>query len=168
MPFGKGPQGRDVDDDLGRLVEGADQVLALRQVHGCLAADRRVDLGDEGRRDVDDRDAAQVRGREEPGGVTQGTSADGHDGLIATHAQAGEFACGLLHDGKLLGVLALRQHDGLHGQTARCQPVREAAPTASQAPGSDTMTARRASTARGRRAWPTRRSLRRGSVARSA
>ena len=54
LALGQRPQQRDVDDDRGRLVERADEVLALGQVDAGLAADRRVDLGDEGRRDVDD------------------------------------------------------------------------------------------------------------------
>ncbi len=48
-----------------RLVEGADQVLAARRIDRGLAADRGVDLGQQGGRDLHEVDAALVdRGRE--------------------------------------------------------------------------------------------------------
>ena len=53
-----------------------DEVLALGQVDRGLAADRRIDLGDERRRHVDERDAAQVRRRQEAGGVAERTATD--------------------------------------------------------------------------------------------
>ena len=59
-----------------RLVERPDEVLALGQVDAGLAADRRVDLGDERRRDVDQRHAAEPGGREEPGRVAKRPAAD--------------------------------------------------------------------------------------------
>jgi hypothetical protein len=55
LALGERPQHLDVDDDRGGLVERPDEVLALGQVDPCLAADRRVDLGDQSGRDVDDR-----------------------------------------------------------------------------------------------------------------
>ena len=76
LALGQRSQGGDIDDDRGRLVERPDEVLALRQVHRGLATDRGIDLGDKRGRDVDDRDAAQVRGREEAGGVAERPAAD--------------------------------------------------------------------------------------------
>ena len=129
MALGQRPERRDVDDDVGRLMERADEVLALGQVHGGLAADRRVDLGDQGRRDVDERHAAQVRGGEEPGGVAEGAAADGDERLIATDPQPGELARGGFDDGHPLGILALREHDGLdRGQPAGQQARGQIAP----------------------------------------
>ena len=64
-----------------------DEVLALGQVDAGLAADRRVDLGDERRRDVDDRHAAQVRRGEEPGRVAERAAADRDERLAALDAQ---------------------------------------------------------------------------------
>ena len=43
LAVGQGPQGRGVGEHRARRMEGADQVLALRQVHRGLAANRRVD-----------------------------------------------------------------------------------------------------------------------------
>ena len=53
---------RRVDDGARRPVERADEVLALGQVDGRLAADRRVDLADQRRRHRHPWDAAEVRG----------------------------------------------------------------------------------------------------------
>ena len=55
----RGQQG-DVGHEGDRLVEGADQVLALRQVHGRLAAEGGVDLADQRGGYLDDRHATQV------------------------------------------------------------------------------------------------------------
>ena len=58
---------RDVHHDRRGLVERADEVLALGQVDAGLATDRRVELGNERRRDLDEGHAPQVGGGEEPG-----------------------------------------------------------------------------------------------------
>ena len=72
-------QQRRIDDDRERLVEGADQVLAERVVDADLAADRAVDLRQQRRRHLDDRDAAQVGRRGEAGDVADDAAADGDD-----------------------------------------------------------------------------------------
>ena len=74
---------RDVDHDVARLVEGTDEVLPLGQVDGGFAADRRIDLGDERRRDMDDRDPAQERGGEESGRVAKSAAADRDERLAS-------------------------------------------------------------------------------------
>ena len=61
------------------LVERADQVLAERMVDADLAADGAVDLREQRRRHVDERDAAQVGGRGESGHVADDAAADGDD-----------------------------------------------------------------------------------------
>ena len=137
LALGQRPQERDVDDDRGRLVERADQVLALGQVHAGLAADRRVDLGDERRRDVDERDAAQVGRREEPGRVAERAAADATSGSPRSTRSAASSRGRVLDDGQPLGVLALRQQDALDGPAgAPRAPAAIAGPTASHAPGS--------------------------------
>ena len=92
LAFGERPRHARVDDDGRRLVEGADEVLALGQVDGRLAPDRRVDLGDERRRDVDDRDAAQERRRQEARRVAERAATDRDDRLIPLQTQPGELA----------------------------------------------------------------------------
>ena len=109
-------------------MERADQVLALGQVDAGLAADRGVDLGDEGRRHVHDRDPAQVRRREEARGVAQRPATDRHDRLRPFDAQACQFAGRLLDDGKSLGVLALRQQHPLHRPALGGKPVGDRRP----------------------------------------
>jgi hypothetical protein len=60
-------------------VERADQVLAERMVDADLAADGAVDLRQQRRRHVHERDAAQERGGGEAGGVADDAAADGDD-----------------------------------------------------------------------------------------
>ena len=55
----QGVERRGVGQHQARLVEGADQVLAVRRVDAGLAADRGIDLGQQGGRDLDEVDAAQ-------------------------------------------------------------------------------------------------------------
>ena len=70
---------RRVDRDHRRLMERADQVLAQRVVDADLAADRAVHLRQQRRRDLHDRDAAQVGRRGEAGGVADDAAADRDD-----------------------------------------------------------------------------------------
>ncbi len=49
-----------IRQDRDRLVEGADHVFRARMVHGGLAADRRVDLREQRRRDLHEIDAALI------------------------------------------------------------------------------------------------------------
>jgi hypothetical protein len=117
MPCREGGEERHIDHDVGRLVEGTDQVLPLGQVDRRLAADGRIDLGDEGRRDVHDRDAAQVCRGEEAGGVSERAAADRDDRLAPRDVVLGEVAGGRFDDGKPLGRLALGQEDRLDRPT---------------------------------------------------
>ena len=65
LPFRQRRQRIDVADDRGRLVEGADQVLAAGMIDAGLAADGGIHLGEQRGRQLHDRDAALVgRGRE--------------------------------------------------------------------------------------------------------
>ena len=95
-----------------RLVERPDQVLALGQVHAGLAADRRVDLGDERRRHLDEPDAAQVDRGEEPGRVAERAATDRDEHLVTIDPERRELAGGRLDHGQPLGRLALGQQDG--------------------------------------------------------
>ena len=68
-------------------MERAHEVLALGEVDGGLASDRRVDLADQRRRDGDPGDPAQVRRRREPGDVGRAAAAEGDDGAAAVELQ---------------------------------------------------------------------------------
>src|SRR3972149_5864385 len=66
-----------VGDDVGGPMEGADEVLAGVDVDRRLAPDRGIDLGGEGRRDMDERDAAEPDGRQEARRVADGAATHG-------------------------------------------------------------------------------------------
>ena len=98
-----------------RLVEGAHQVLARRQVDAGLAAHRGVDHGQHRRGDADVADPAQPRGRDEPGEVGRRPAADAHHEIVAGEPggrqgvpAAGEHLGGL----RPFGVRDLDQGDG--------------------------------------------------------
>lgn len=79
----QGGQDVDVGQDQPRLVEGADEVLAARGVDGRLAADRTVDLGQKGRGDLNEVDAAHIESRRQTGEVADHAAAQGHDHILA-------------------------------------------------------------------------------------
>ena len=109
----QGGEGGAVGEHQARLIEGADQVLAHRHVDPGLAADRAVDLGQQGRRDLHEIDPAQQGRRGKAGHVADDAAAQGHQHRAALDAagqdvldQPGEMA-------EILGLLAGRQHDDL-------------------------------------------------------
>ena len=69
-------------------MEGADDVLRARQVDRRLAADSRVDLADERRRDGRPGDAAHVRRGGEPGDVGRRAAAERDDAAVAADREA--------------------------------------------------------------------------------
>ncbi len=101
-------QRREVEHDRRRLVERAQQVLALREVDAGLAADGRVDLGDERRRHTDPGHAPEVRRGQEPRRVAERPAADRDQRVAPLDAQAGELARRLADDRELLRRLARR------------------------------------------------------------
>ena len=72
------------------LMKRADQVLAELVVDADLAADRAVDLREQRRRDVGERDAAQERRRGESGRVADDAATDGDDRACAVGACANQ------------------------------------------------------------------------------
>ncbi len=87
-------------------MERAEEVLALGQVDGGLAADRAVDLGDERRRDMDDRHTAEPESGEEPRSVAERTATDRHQGLAPLDPEARQLASRVLDDRQPLRRLA--------------------------------------------------------------
>ena len=81
-----------VHEDRRRLVVGADVVLGLGEVDPGLAAVGRVDLRDERRRHLDDRDPALERGGAEAREVADDAAADRHEVVGARHALVHERA----------------------------------------------------------------------------
>ena len=113
LSLGEGTEGGDVDDDGRGLVEGAEQVLALGKVDAGLAADGRVDLGDERGRDLDPGHAPQVRGGEEARRIAERAAADRDERVASLDPQPGVLARRLADHRELLGGLARGQHDVL-------------------------------------------------------
>ena len=72
-----------VSHDQRRLMERADQILAEPVVDAGLAADAGVDLRQQRRRHLDDRDAAQERRRDEADHVADHAAADRHHEVAA-------------------------------------------------------------------------------------
>ena len=88
---------RRVDDRLGGPVERPDEVLALREVDRRLAADRGVDLAEEGRRHRDPVDAAEVGRRDEAREVRGRATADGDERRAALEPECAPEALGFDH-----------------------------------------------------------------------
>ena len=92
LAFGERPQHGDVDHDGRRLVEGTDEVLAFGEVDAGLAADRRIDLGHEGRRDLDEPDAAEVDRGKEPGRIAERPATNRDERLGSLDAEGRKLA----------------------------------------------------------------------------
>ena len=100
-----------IDDDRGRLMIGADQVLARGVVDADLAADRAVDLRQERRGHLDDRHAAKVGRGGEPGDVADDAAADGDDGRRAIGRGANQRIVDASDGRELLVALAIGDED---------------------------------------------------------
>ena len=96
----------------GRGVEGADEVLALGGVDAGLAADRRVDHAEHGRRDGDPAHPAQPGRGDEPGEVGGGAAADADDDITAGEAGLAERLPAVRGDLGGLGLFRVGQLDG--------------------------------------------------------
>ena len=88
----RGQRGQDgqVGQHPGGRVERPDQVLALGDVDGRLAADRGVDHAEQRGRHQHDADAAQPGGGDEPGQVGDGPAADADDHVGAADPVRGQ------------------------------------------------------------------------------
>jgi hypothetical protein len=109
-------------------MERANEILALRNVHGRLAAQRGIDLADERGGHVYDRHASQIGGRGEAGGVGQGPTPNGHECFAAVDSEAGKGAARLLDDPHSLGIFTAWQEDPLHVPAIRFESRRDSGP----------------------------------------
>ncbi len=116
-------QQRDIGQDQRRLVEGADQVLAMGGVDTGLAADTAVDLRQQRRRDLDEAHSApKDRGRETHQ-IADHAAAE-RDHHIASFDPV--FQQPFHHAGQVrpaFGALARRQHQRLAGDARRRERV---------------------------------------------
>ena len=112
------PQRLHVDDHQAGLMEGADEVLALVVVDRGLPAHAGVHLRQQGGGDLDVADAAQKRGRGEPGDVPDDPSAQGDQRGAPVDAPLHQRIVYQSQGGRVLVRLSLRdQHQ--HGLVAR-------------------------------------------------
>jgi hypothetical protein len=109
-------------------MEGADQILAVARVDAGLAADRAVDLGEQGGRHLHVSNAAQQDRRTEPGKIADHAAAEGDDrgrALDPGREQDIEQPLELRH---ALGSFAGGQHDAPVAQRggieARLEPAK--------------------------------------------
>ena len=102
-----------IDQHDARLVERTDQVLATGVVNARLAADRGIDLREQRRRHLDERDAAQVGRGGEPGDIANDAPAEGDDGRVAVGARFDQPVEDERYGVERLAALAVRQADGL-------------------------------------------------------
>ena len=115
LAAGQRGQRVEVAEHQARLVEGADEVLALARIDRGLAADGAVDLREQRRGRLDEVDAAQQKARGEAGDVADHAAAQRDDQRAAFRAQveqAVEQAAELV---PVLGRLARRQLDAMGG-----------------------------------------------------
>ena len=85
--FGQRREGVWVDEHPAGLVERADEVLALGEVHRRLAADARVDGREQGGRQLDHPDAAQIDRRGEADEVAGDAAAQRGEDALAVEFQ---------------------------------------------------------------------------------
>jgi len=100
-----------IGDHHDRLVEGADQILALARIDAGLAADRGVDLRQQGGRHLHEVESAPHAGRGKAGKVADHAAAEGDDEIAALDARRDDRLAYRLEGGVALGALAFRHHD---------------------------------------------------------
>jgi hypothetical protein len=110
----------DVGDDHPGLPEGADEVLAGREVEAGLAADGGVHHGEQGGRHLHERDAAQPRGRDEAGEVADHAAAHGAHPRVAVAGGRRQAGVQIGPRGHRLAAFAGRhlEQQGLHAERA--------------------------------------------------
>jgi hypothetical protein len=80
LTIGQRSQGIGIGQHQFRLMEGTDHVLAERMVDRRLAAHRRINLRQQGRRDLDEGHATLKTRRRKPGHVTDDAAAKSQQG----------------------------------------------------------------------------------------
>lgn len=109
----EGGEGGRVDDDQGRLVESTDEILALREVDGGLAADGTVHHGEERRGDLRVGHAAHEQCGKKAGGIADGATPKREHRRSAVEAGAGHIGEGGFQRREGLGRLAVWNEDGM-------------------------------------------------------
>src|SRR4029079_3967802 len=103
--------------------EGSDQVLSQLVVDANLAANRCVDLREQRRGNVDERDAAQVGGGSEAGDVTDDPSAERDEGRGTVGVRTDERVVDSRYGAEVLRALAVRDKNGLSRGNRPSRPL---------------------------------------------
>src|SRR5208337_162892 len=88
--FAQRVEGAGIGEDEGRLVECADQVLAVRRIDARLAADAGIDLRQESGGNLNEADPAAQRGGAEAGQVADHPPAERDDDVPPFDARLGQ------------------------------------------------------------------------------
>src|SRR5208283_512113 len=96
------------------------QVFSRDQIDASFAADRRVDLGQHGRRDLDYIDAAHIDGGEESGYVADYAAAQSDQGYPAIGSLLDQFLRELLQRGKTFRAFAIGHFEDASFDSRRC------------------------------------------------
>ena len=107
----QGLQHADIGQHQPRLVEGAEQILAVPGVDARFAADGTVNLGQKCGRDMDEVKAAQHDCGGESRDVADDAAAQRDQGRGALNTGVEKTVCQVLQVRQVLGGLAGRQHD---------------------------------------------------------
>ena len=158
LPLRQGAQGPGIGQHRRGRVEGPDRVLGHRQVDGRLAAQRRVDHGEERGRHRHPGDAAHEGGGQEAGRVGHRAAAHRHHQAPAGEAGLEQPAGGPLQLGQRLARLAVGQHvDPRHPARPGAPPPAPGARPASATPAGRSPPPGRRAPWRARAAAPARR-----------
>jgi hypothetical protein len=111
LPIGQRGERVRVCEDGRRLVERTDEILSTGMVHSGLAAHGRIDLREQRRGDLHERDAALITGGREPCHVADDAASQGNDAGVAREAIRHEHVEHARHVRERLVDLAVRQHD---------------------------------------------------------
>ena len=93
-------------------MEGSHEVLALGQVHGHLAPDAGVHHGQHGGRDLDEGDAAQVRGGREAREVAHHAAKEVTGGGARRRGSGGGAGVGMVASSVLRPMRGVQSGDG--------------------------------------------------------
>ena len=112
-----------VGEHEARLMEGADQVLALLGVDAGLAADRGIDLGKQAGRNLHEAHAAPQNARGEAREVADHTAAERDHAIAALHAEIEQRLAKPREHRKALALLAGRDHRIAEKDASRLQAL---------------------------------------------
>ena len=112
---------RGVGDHQNRLMEGADQILAVAGIDAGLAADRRIDLRQQRRRHLHEVEAAPHAGRGIAGEIADHAAAERDHQIAALDARRDDRLAHGFEGRVVLGALAWRHDDGRTFNAGRLQ-----------------------------------------------